>query len=194
MAGRYGYQYETSPRKLKPEYDVPKKASNKKKSNSKTKKETTKKKTTKSTSKATPKTNVKVDKQKEAKSEKVLRAKTSFSIFFKCVVLFAILFLVIFRNSQISESFSQIQKLKASITELQKENDQIEISIQNNINANNIEQKAKELLGMQKLSNKQIVYISLSKKDYVEPRTEEVIVEEEKSFLESIIDKIKDIF
>ena len=37
---------------------------------------------------------------------------------------------------------------------------------------------AKELLGMQRLTNKQTVYISIPKKDYVEHRAEEVIIEE----------------
>ena len=98
-------------------------------------------------------------------------------------------------NTRLSESITQIQKLKAKITELQKENDQLSINIQNNINLNNIEQAAKELLGMQKLSNRQTLYINLPKTDYIEPRTEMVIIEEAKpSFIESIIQKIKDIF
>ena len=98
-------------------------------------------------------------------------------------------------NTRLSESISQIQKLKAQITEIQKENDQLEINIQNNINLNNIEQAAKELLGMQKLSSKQTFYISLPKKDFVEPRTEKVIFEEETSNpVESLIEKIKNIF
>ena len=48
------------------------------------------------------------------------------------------------------------------------------------MNLNNIEQAAKSLLGMQKLSSKQTVYINLPKEDYVEQRTEEVIIEEPK--------------
>ena len=54
-----------------------------------------------------------------------------------------------------------------------------------------LSQKAKELLGMQKLTNKQIVYISIPKKDYVEYKAEEIIMEEEKSFFENILEKIK---
>ena len=62
------------------------------------------------------------------------------------------------------------------------------------MNSNNLEQKAKELLGMQKLTNKQIVYISIPKKDYVEYKAEEIIMEEEKSFFENILEKIKGLF
>ena len=105
-----------------------------------------------------------------------------------------LLFFVIFRNSQISESFAEIQSLKATISEIKKENNQLEINIQNSINLSNIEQQAKDLLGMQKLNNKQIEYISLPKKDYTEPKAEEVIIDDEKSWLDIIIEKITNLF
>ena len=47
---------------------------------------------------------------------------------------------------------------------------------------------------MQKLSNRQIVYISLSKKDFIEPRTEEIIIPDNTNILENIIEKIKNLF
>ncbi len=77
---------------------------------------------------------------------------------------------------------------------MQKENDQLEISIQNSINTNNIEKAAKEMLGMQKLSSKQIISITLPKRDYVEPTVEEVILEENSGFINNIINKIKGLF
>lgn len=181
----YEYQYDTNPKKLKPEY---------------TKKEPTKKKTTQTkkqtTNKKEPvkKKSTKKSKKEEQKAKKLLTLKTKFSIFIKCALLFAIIFFILFRNAQINESFSKIQSLKTSITTIQKENDQIEINIQNSMNSNNLEQKAKDLLGMQKLTNKQIVYISIPKKDYVEYNAEEIIIEEEKGFFESIIDKFLSLF
>lgn len=173
----YGYEYGTNPRKLNPDYDVPKKAK---------KKQTTKKVQTTNNKKKTS------NKQKNKNTPKK-QLKPKFHMTVKFLLLFAILFFIILRNSQINETFAQIQNLKSKITILQKENDQLEISIQNSLNSNNIEQAAKELLGMQKLTNRQTVYISLSKKDYVEPKTEEVIIEEDKGFFENIIDKIKNI-
>lgn len=178
------YQYDTNPRKLKPEYTKKKKTQSKRKPTPNAKKQT----------KNQPKRNKESKKKEELKAQKRLIAKTKISIFVKCVLLFAIVFFILFRNSQISESFSKIQSLKSDITTLQKENDQIEINIQNSMNANNLEQQAKVLLGMQKLTNKQIVYITIPKKDYVEYKSEEIIIEEEKNFFESIIDKIKDLF
>ena len=116
MSGRAYYQYETSPRKLKPQYEPTH----------------TKKKKVTSTKK--------VKKQINAKQQKKLESKSKKSLFMKSLLMFAILFLIIFRNSQINESFSQIQNLKSEITAIQKQNDQLEISIQNSLNLNNIEQ------------------------------------------------------
>lgn len=180
MSGRqYAYQYDTNPRKIKPDYNMPKKnipqyhKSKKKQQNIVKSKKATKD-------------------NKISKTKQISKAK--FFIFLKCVALFSILFCIIFRNSQISESFSQIQGLKNKISTLQKENDQLEINIQNSTNLQSIEQAAKERLGMQKLTNKQTVQISLPKKDYTEPRTETVILEQESSWISNIIEKIKNIF
>lgn len=194
MPGRqYSYQYETSPRKIKPDYSKPRKNApqyNKPKTNTKVK---TKTKKVQNPNKTVVKSTTK--KQDEEKAKKALVTKTNIAVFFKSALLFLIIFGMIFMNSKISESYSRIQKLKTEITEIQKENDQLEINIQNSINLNNIEQAAKELLGMQKLSSKQTFYISLPKKDYVEPRTEKVIIEEEEpTVIENIIEKIKNIF
>ena len=54
------------------------------------------------------------------------------------------------------------------MSSLEKENEQLKVNIENSVNLNNIEQAAKEKLGMQKLTNKQAVYVSLPKKDYIE--------------------------
>ena len=191
---QYSYQYETSPRKIKPDYSKPRKNApqyNKPKTKAKPKVQTPNK--VQAPNKVVEKSTSK--KQDDVKAKNILIAKTNVAVFFKCALLFLIIFGIIFMNSKISESYSRIQKLKAEITEIQKENDQLEINIQNSVNLNNIEQAAKELLGMQKLSSKQTFYISLPKKDYVEPRTEKVIIEEEEpTVIENIIEKIKNIF
>ena len=78
--------------------------------------------------------------------------------------------------------------------ELQKETDQLEVAIQNSLNLNTVEQSAKELLGMQKLTVKQSVYIELPKKDYVEPKMQEVIIKEDNSLFTRLSKRIKDLF
>ena len=187
MPGRqYSYQYETSPRKIKPDYNKPQKNApqyNKPKTKNKVKPK----------GKQSKKQVDKNQKQEDLKKQNILIAKTKLSVFFKCVLLFLIVFFMIFMNTRLSESITQIQKLKAQITELQKENDQLAINIENNINLNNIEQAAKELLGMQKLSNRQTLYINLPKTDYIEPRTEVVIIEEKEPIVDNNVINIGNI-
>ena len=106
------------------------------------------------------------------------------------VGIFALLLTISYRNSQINEKFSQVQSLKRELSAIEKENEQLKVSIENGLNLNTIEKLAKEKLGMQKLTNKQTVYVTLPKKDYVESASEEVVIEKEKSWFEQVVDKI----
>ena len=160
---RSGYQYETSPRKLEPDYRPQRK---------------------KTQTKAT-KPNSKKNSQ-ILKKEKRKRVKQTLTVF----ALFVVLVAISYRNSAINESFSKVQSLKSELSEIQKENEQLEVSIENSLNLNNIEQIAKEKLGMQKLTNRQTVYVELPKKDYVKSANEEVVIKEEQSWLQKIMDKI----
>ena len=162
------YEYETSPRKIEPEYR---------------RKTSTKKKTTK-----------KVSNNKTTKKNVKVKNKFPVKIIAFVFSVFLILITLIYAETKVDESFSKVQSLKAQVSKLQKENDQIEISIQNSLNLNNIEQAAKEMLGMQKLTNKQIVYINLSKEDYVLPTTETVVINENKNIFSKAVDFIKNIF
>lgn len=154
----YGYQYETSPRKIEPEYNP-----NIKKNNPyKGKKSSTAKKENKNN-----------QKQKE-KSKMKPKVKAVLYI----VVGFAILFGISYRNSLITESFNEKEELKEELSVIQKENEQLKVNIESSLNLTNIEQMAKEKLGMQKLDNSQKVYVSLPKKDYIESASEKVVIEE----------------
>ena len=120
------------------------------------------------------------------KKEKNKRIKQTLTV----LALFVILVAISYRNSAINESFSKVRALKSELSDIQKENEQLEVSIENNLNLNNIEQIAKEKLGMQKLTNRQTVYVELPKKDYVQAAKEEVVVKEEHSWIKSLIEKI----
>lgn len=162
---RTGYQYETSPRKLEPN----RKRTNKpQKNNLKIVKDL-------------PRQEVKLSKEQRNKQIKLTLI---------VIAIFALLLTISYRNSQINEKFNNIQTLKKELSAIQKENEQTKVSIENGLNLNNIEKIAKEKLGMQKLTNKQTVYINLPKKDYVESASEEVVIQEEKNWFEQIIDKI----
>ena len=160
------YQYETSPRKLKPEYKPIKKEPYKNK---------------RSTAKKVQ------PKQEEAKSIKL-------KAIVYLIIGFSVLLAISYRNTKIDESFAKIQELKSDLALVQKENAQLQIEIENNLNLNNVEQSAKEKLGMQKLDNNQKIYVSLPKKDYVETASEKVVIEEEENIFQRILNMIKNIF
>ncbi len=103
---------------------------------------------------------------------------------------FIILFAISYRNSVINEKFSEIKTLKANLAGIEKENEQLKVNIENNLNLKSVEQSAKEILGMQKLNNFQTVYINLPKEDYVEPASEEIMQENNINWFEKIINII----
>ena len=121
---------------------------------------------------------------KLSKEEKKKQIKLTITV----IAIFALLLTISYRNSQINEKFSDVQSLKKELSALKKENEQLEVNIENGLNLNNIEKLAKEKLGMQKLTNKQTKYISLPKKDYTEPASEKIVIEEEKSWIDSLME------
>lgn len=161
------YQYETSPRKLQPEYTPIKKKY--------PKKSTAKKQDVKQ----------KINQQE--------RKNVNAKIILYIGAIFVILFAVSYRNALIAQEYSQLKDLKAQLSEVEKENKQLEVNIESKTNFGAIQEKAEKELGLKKLKDSQIVYVSLDKQDYVESSTEEVIIEKENWF-ESIISKIKNIF
>ena len=158
------YQYETSPRKLEPEYAP-------KKNNYKGKKSTARK--------IVPKEN------KKLKEERKNRRKVIMYVAFA----FSILFAITYRNAQIDESFEKVQDYKKELAAVEKENSQLELAIESSLNLSHIEQQAKELLGMQKLTNQQIVYVNLEKDDHIESAAENVKIEQE-NFWNKIINTV----
>ena len=104
--------------------------------------------------------------------------------------IFVVLLTVSYRNSQINEKFNEVQKLKKELSSIQKENEQLKVNIENSLNLNNVEKIAKEKLGMQKLTNRQTLYVSLPKRDYVEAATEEVKKEEDKNWFQKMVDSL----
>ena len=158
------YQYETSPRKLKPEEKTNKRNNNKKK----------------------------ISNQKQEKTKAVSQVKSEVKAIMYIIVGFAVLFAISYRNSLITASFNQKEDLKKQLSTLQKENAQTEINIQTSLNLANIENSASKMLGMKKLDDSQKVYVSLPKKDYVETASEQVVVTEEKNWFEKAIEAIID--
>lgn len=155
MARNYNYDmydYGTSPRKLQPEYTPNRQRKSKNLSQPKSQSNENKQKKN----------------EKNKNTKKQVKNKQQRKIVAYIIIGFSILFAISYRNSKIDEQFSDIQKLKANLVTLEKENEQLQVNIENGSNLNSLEQSAKELLGMQKLTSKQSVYVSLPKVDYVE--------------------------
>ena len=161
------YEYGTSPRKVNPDYN-------------RRKKEYPKKRQLKIVEDI-PRQQVKVSKEQRKKQLKMT---------ITVMGLFLLLLTISCRNSQIDKQFNQIQEQKKQLATLQKENEQLKVSIENSLNLNNVEKVAKQELGMQKLDSKQTVYITLPKKDYVESASEKVVIEEEKNWFEKILSNL----
>ena len=160
---RAEYQYSTSPRKLEPEY-----RSQKRKQKLRVVEDL-------------PRQEVKVSKEQKRK-----RIQLTITV----IAIFGLLLTISYRNSQINEKFNEMQSLKKELSSLQKENEQLKVKIANGLNLANIEKLAKEKLGMQKLTNKQIVYVSLPKKDYVESASEKVVIKDQTNWFEKLVNKI----
>lgn len=160
------YQYETSPRKIRTDYEPVKKKVVKKSYT--TKSNTSKKSTTK---------------MKTAKKLKIV-------LF--VLIGFLAFFTISFRNAMIDSKYAEIKKLKNDLALVEKENEQLQAGIESHLNLKTIQEEAETLLGMKALSNDQIKYVSLPKTDYIESGSEEVQIEEE-NYFSKILNFIKNL-
>lgn len=157
------YQYETSPRKIRTDYEPVKKRKNNK--------------------------NIQVTTRKEKKTKKISKLKTLVYV----VIGFATFFTISYRNAIIDTKYAEIKTLKSELAVVEKENEQLEATIESSLNLQTIQQEAEEKLGMTKLTNSQIEYVNLPKTDYVEAKVEEVKIEEEEGYISKIISIIKNL-
>lgn len=155
------YEYETSPRKLEPDYET---TSNKK---TKTRK-----------------------KVKNSKNSSANYSRKTAKYIVEILFAFAILLTISYRYALINAKFTAKENLKSELADIQKQNDQLQVSIEKGTNINNIEQQAKEKLGMKKLDNSQKVYVSLPKEDYIESSTEEVTTGEEETWWQALMNDL----
>ena len=175
----YGYQCGTSARELEPEVRAPKR--------------TPKSKKVANTKKSKKAKEIKSKKyQDKVKAQEARVARTNFAILM--VIILGSILLLMYRNVKIRESFAGVQSLSKEVTSLGKENGQIAVNIQNNLNLNNIESIAASSLGMQKLSSKQTVYINLDTKDYTEISQKSIVKESKPNLVQRAINWLVDFF
>lgn len=151
----FDYEYETSPRKYQPE--PPRRNRQKDLAEQKRKEEEQRRKNEEQRRNA-----IRLEKKKHNENVMLVLA------------IFLILLTVSYRSSLINERFNGIQNQKNELAAIEKTNGQLRVSIEGGLNLGNIEQQATEQLGMQKLNNDQKVYVTLSKKDYIETSSEKI--------------------
>ena len=176
--GYKGYQFETSPRKLQPEYEPEQEQKQVKKQPTQNKEKREK----------VHKNN---EKRQKASREEIKRKAT-----FVAYILFGflILFTISYRNSIINEKFNEKENSKSQLAEIQKINEQLEVSVENELNLTSIEEIAKDKLGMSKLDNNQKVYVDLPKKEYVESKVDGINAQDSKSVYEKVVNFVTNIF
>lgn len=163
MAYTRSYQYETSPRKLKPEYEHIKR--------------TYPKKTTAR----------RISKDQEAKRLKALYRR----IIMYVVIGFMGLFIISYRYSLIDDTHKELKQEEAKLAMIEKETTQLEANIESSLNLKKIEEEARNQLGMRELSAEQKVYVSLPKTDHIETSSDIVKTSENKeNWLIDLINRI----
>ena len=110
---RSRYEYETSPRKLDPN----------------TQKRTQPKRKRLKVVEDLPRQDVKISNEQK---------KRQIQLTFVVIGIFILLLTISYRNSQINEKFNQTQILKRELSSLQKENEQLKVSIENSLNLNKL--------------------------------------------------------
>lgn len=160
------YQYETSPRKIRIDYEPVKRKPTKKGTVSK----------------------INTSKKNSTKVKTVKKARIVFFV----LIAFLAFFTISYRNAIIDTKHAEIKDLKNKLALVEKENEQLEASIESRLNLKTIQEEAETMLGMKKLSNDQINYVNLPKADFVEASSEEVKIEESNYFTK-IINFIKNL-
>ena len=157
------YEYETSPRKEEPEF-IP----NRRKKSKNT-------------------VHNEEELRRKIRNAQAIQSKRNVKHILEIGLAFVVLLTISYRYALINSRFPEKESLKSTLSNIQKQNAQLRVSIEQGMNINNIEQAAKEKLGMQKLDNNQKVYINLQKKDYVETTVQNTKPEETESWWQKLL-------
>ena len=177
MPRKSQYMYETTPKKL--DYKSPKSKRDSKSRNNSSK--TVPKRPTQTKATIRGKAEVATNAGQET-TKKMSKPKAIVYL----VIAFSLLFMIGYRNTIIDQNFAQLQKSKNELVLLEKQNQQAKIQIENSLNLENIEKIASEKLGMRKLSASQKIYLTLPKRDYIEPASEKVVIEDDTWFTQVV--------
>ncbi len=123
-------------------------------------------------------------------NSKAMLKRVNKNIVLFILVSIGLLLLISYRAAVINSCFTEKEKLKKSLSKLEKENAQLQVNIEQQMNVSKIEQEASERLGMKKLDTNQKVYVSLDKKDYIESANS-VVASSDESWFNKFINVLK---
>lgn len=164
MARNYGYQYETTPRKLEPEYRRPKVKKKKPVQN-----------------KQNPSNKKQIRKKKKAKKKMKLSFETKF--FLNSMLFFFVIFAIIACQAMVEQKYKEKETLKKQYNEL----------LSNANMGADLDDDVRALASQYGMQTKSATLIDLETSDFIESSEEEV-EEEKEGILTSIMNWIKDMF
>ena len=110
----------------------------------------------------------KVDKKAEAEKKKQLKLKAARRKVAVCmVVFFAVMFAILWGYVQIYGLHSELSRKTAELENLRMENEQTMLTIENMTDKAKIQEYAETQLGLQKMTDAQIVYLNPHKGSYM---------------------------
>lgn len=102
----------------------------------------------------------------EQRKNKIERKKKNARIIFWAIIIAIFSIIICYRYAIINIKFKEKEDLKDKLSQVQKQNERLQVDIEKQTNIQDIEAQAEQTLGMKKLDESQKVYINLDKKDY----------------------------
>lgn len=132
--------------------------------------------------------------QTSIKNVNDVNKKLNTKIIIMMIIVFILAFFILYREAEIDKKLNENMILKKQSEILEKENNQEEILVQNNVSLTNIEELAKQKLKMRKISAENTVQITFNDTDFIENINNEKLQREDESFLIKIYKYINGLF
>lgn len=132
--------------------------------------------------------------QTSIKNVNDVNKKLNTKIIIMMIIVFILAFFILYREAEIDKKLNENMIIKKQSEILEKENNQEEILVQNNVSLTNIEELAKQKLKMRKISAENTVQITFNDTDFIENINNEKLQREDESFLIKIYKYINGLF
>lgn len=132
--------------------------------------------------------------QTSIKNVNDVNKKLNTKVIIMMIIVFILAFFILYREAEIDKKLNENMILKKQSEILEKENNQEEILVQNNVSLTNIEELAKKKLKMRKISAENTVQITFNDTDFIENINNEKLQREDESVLIKIYKYINGLF